>query len=437
MGKTVSSLFIAQKLKTVITSSNRALASTPDGNAWVIKALHPSDPITEVHGLPDLASGSTVVMSYYNVFRISPPVGDTWGFDYTVIPDVLHQGNVTVLDASGLALSNIPLVNQSVNSGTTPVSYSEAFAAWRTLGIEAHRLLSYGVTCYQDGPALANQGTLVASQYEVQPLEFYPTENPVATPSAHHAFVKVRAYQFSDQASYANSQHLPNAYFGESKDGCYLPLRLTDFERFRTTAGLSMYSNLVGTNGYVGYGETALPAGTPPYSGAVPFSLSTATNLPQGSTIYEALNSFWAGISARNLSTQTSFAIYTRVCVECRVTPSSMLAPHAQMAPSYDPVAIDSYYRISRELKDAYPADYNDLGKLWSVIKSAASVVGKALSAVPGIPGLVGSAIPAVVGVVDAIAGSRKKAGTSAHRDSPSAAAIQRARKAIASGRRK
>lgn len=34
-----------------------------------------------------------------------------------------------------------------------------------------------------------------------------------------------------------------------------------------------------------------------------------------------------------------------------------------------------TYFRISRELKDGYPADYNDLGKILDVIKGAAKFV--------------------------------------------------------------
>jgi hypothetical protein len=103
------------------------------------------------------------------------------------------------------------------------------------------------------------------------------------------------------------------------------------------------------------------------------------------------------------------------------------------MSPPYDPLALASYYRINRELKDGYPADFNDLGKLWDVIKSAATVAGKALSVVPGVPGLIGTAIPGVVGVVDHFVqrGKKKKVKGSAPRDPPPAASVQRARMSV------
>jgi len=150
-----------------------------------------------------------------------------------------------------------------------------------------------------------------------------------------------------------------------------------------------------------------------------------------GDAVFRPLNSIWGGMSVRNLSPQTSFAFYVRMTVECRVTPISPLAPQQQMSPAYDPVALASYYRISRELKDAYPADYNDLGKLWDVIKQAAKVALPVLSMVPGPVGMVGTALNAGVTAIDSFvkAGSSKKSKPPGGRSSqPPLAQAQRMR---------
>jgi hypothetical protein len=66
------------------------------------------------------------------------------------------------------------------------------------------------------------------------------------------------------------------------------------------------------------------------------------------------------------------------------VQPGTSLVSFAKVSPPYDPVAITEYYRLSRELKDAYPAEYNDLGKLWDVVKKAASFVSPVVKLLPG-----------------------------------------------------
>jgi len=97
------------------------------------------------------------------------------------------------------------------------------------------------------------------------------------------------------------------------------------------------------------------------------------------------------------------------------------------MSPLYDPVALAAYHRINRELKDAYPVDFNDLGKLWDVIKSAAKVV----LPVIGSLGPVGAAVSTVGGSaiagVEAIRKALAPAGSSRGADQPPAAAVERA----------
>lgn len=66
---------------------------------------------------------------------------------------------------------------------------------------------------------------------------------------------------------------------------------------------------------------------------------------------------------------------YYRGGWEYQVAPSTTLVSFAKTSPVYDPQALATYFKISRELKDGYPADYNDLGKILDVIKGAAKTV--------------------------------------------------------------
>jgi len=151
-----------------------------------------------------------------------------------------------------------------------------------------------------------------------------------------------------------------------------------------------------------------------------------------------------------------------RVGFEIQANPSSSLSPYLHLSPAYDPVAIADYFRISRELKDAYPADYNDLGKLWDVIKRVASFALPVISGMGPIGAMIGTAGGGLISGVDAIRGAvaarkAKKAASVRDKieaqveasrarpsapngvkpsDTPAPATVERARKALAIQRR-
>jgi len=99
-----------------------------------------------------------------------------------------------------------------------------------------------------------------------------------------------------------------------------------------------------------------------------------------GDPVPEFCNGQWGDISFRNMSVATSLVVYIRVGFEVQVRPQSSLAPYLKLSPAYDAQALDAYFMISRELKDAFPASYNDANKIWSVISSVAKAVAPVLS---------------------------------------------------------
>lgn len=369
-------------------------------------------------------------MTYYNVYRLSCPAGETlnWGFDLTIQPNVVHQACAVVLDHDSLVTSNISFLNQSLAPANTPnPTYSQCLQQWFTMGIEAHRLIAYGVTAYQDGPSLSNQGTLTAAQWEVHRRRFFV--DGVAADATPTAFSKLVQYQATDLAGYESSQHMPNAYFGESKDGCYMPIRLSHFEEYTSDADIEQFSNSALTGFNIPVPTVATTVGYPPFPAMLPAYCDTPGILG-GNVMYRPLNSIWGGISCRNLSPATSFAFYFRQTIECRLTPTSFLTPQLSVSPAYDPVAIASYFRISRELKDAYPADFNDLGKLWEVIKKAATFAANTLGRIPGPVGAIAGMAPMVVEGIDAI-GKAVSNTTARRQNPPPAAQAQREQRAI------
>lgn len=324
----------------------------------------------------------TVMLNYNMVFRLSPTtqVG-SWGFDATVLPDLFQPLAATSLGPTGIGVSTTSFLNPGLRDASGVTSFASMAQTFSNLGIEAHRLTYMGVTAYQDGPALADQGTLCASQQPVARIKVGVGCPPGLLTTGFSTQRAVR-YQPSDFPNYEASQLMPNAYFGESKAGCYMPLRLDGDFRFITDADREWLCQnwAVNTPDLVKTYYTPV-AGTSPITGFLPYPGAaqgawTVLTAPRmvGDQVFKPLNATWGSISARNLAVTTSFAFYVRMGIECLVAPSSVFAPQQKMSIPYDPVAIASYFRISRELKDAYPSDHNDLGKIWDVIKNVAKV---------------------------------------------------------------
>jgi hypothetical protein len=203
------------------------------------------------------------------------------------------------------------------------------------------------------------------------------------------AFPTVEQFTPEDRPNFLVSQGMPNAYFARSREGAYVPLKLTetcqewvsDADRV-CTANLTKFSGAPNDFTYV-LPTTGTISGFPHHTMiAAYYNGITQAEGSQGTS--PMLNGTWANICARNLSVSTSFTFFVRCGIEMQVQPSSSLAPQLAISPVYDPMALDAYFAIARELKDGYPSDYNDLGKIWDAISAAAKRVLPTLKKVPG-----------------------------------------------------
>lgn len=117
--------------------------------------------------------------------------------------------------------------------------------------------------------------------------------------------------------------------------------------------------------------NVAVPAGWP-YDASM-----DSAHYTQGSTGITSqircmpCNENWAHACFQNMSVGTRLVCYWRVGFELQCHPDSTWSPYLRLSPPYDRSAIEAYFKIARELKDAYPVEYNDKGKLWDIIKKA------------------------------------------------------------------
>lgn len=398
-----------------------------------MKALHPSDPITEVRGVPDESAVPSMLMNYQTVYTVKPQEGatGTWKLDGQLIPHPICFGALSVTDSIGLRDLEV------LNSQLTGEIHSAKFNAFQSEFL-AWRLAYASVTIYQDGPDLANQGTVVVCQKPVDPLrtniDTTLTDYPIFT-ARPHAF----HFMSADYPRYEVTQAMPNAYFGKSREGAYIPLKLTrthqtwhshrDLMYQMNSAGHPYYDEAQVANGTAGTIVLASDVsesttGFYPFStlndvhyfaGAqnkdkkrAPHSSDSKVGAPDtdyvcGDVTSEFCNENWADFCFRNMAVTTSLSFFFRFGFECRLQPTSMLSPQLKISPPADEAAIQSYFAIARELKDAYPAEFNDLGKIWDVISSIAKGISPMLSVIPGVGPILAGAVPTIASVGDRI----------------------------------
>lgn len=443
------------KLKDHILAKQAILGATDSGRNWCLKALHPSDPLTEVLGIPDEDCVPTAFVNYQSTFTINAPVGLTtpaWKFDACLIPHPIGQMYVRTASVDDAVSFQFNHLNPQISGATHSDKFTSFCASY-----ERWRLAYMAVTVYQDAPALANQGTIVVCQPPVQPrrvnlgMSTIPYTDPTRAPAC--CMPHLDLYDQYDFPEYDRSQSMPNSYFARSDAGCYVPLKLTTTcQRWHSTDEAVMVAGdnrslipnelpiLQRSGAVVILGVPTLadlpPAGAFPFPSLCPatrvntvsVSGRTSTAMVVGETTSDMCNDVWAHISARNLSPSCNYSFFVRAGYEVQVCPSSQMSPQLRLSPPSDELALKHYFSIARELKDGYPADYNDLGKLWEVIKNAANAVLPAVKAMPVIGPIATAFEPGMRAGIGAL---EKALKSTSKRDKPPLAAVTRAQVAL------
>lgn len=328
-------------------------------------------------------------------------------------------------DSTGTGYGNY--MNTQLDGATHPLK----LATLRTLA-QRWRLTYMSVTMYQDGPDLANQGTIVACQPAVQASRLNWSGLNAAGNGTIAAY-PMECYRVGDRPLFDNMQSMPNAYFGRSKEGVYMPLRLTKTcQQWRSmeNAVHVMQSDLGDPQETTGTYQ--MPAAAVP--GVYPHSnINCAYHNPGvgfgGEATSAMCNDVWGMIAFKNVAVTTSFTFFVRAGYEIQCQPGTPYSTHLKLSPPHDPLALDTYFRISRELKDAYPADFNDLGKIWDVISSAAKTIAPALGFIPGIGPAIQTGVGLATSAGDAIRAAFKRiepAGASGRRGQETASFADR-----------
>jgi len=179
---------------------------------------------------------------------------------------------------------------------------------------------------------------------------------------------------------------MPQAYQGLSKEGCYMPLRLT--ESAQVWHGEHDEHSSVGVTALFGVTSEDTGLATLPNSATAVYDFpfeglatcryndSAGTRYVRTGDVTSCLcNGIVGHVCMVNLDLTTRITLTYRYGFEIQVQPGSLLTPQQMISPMFDPDAIATYFRVSRELSDAYPEEFNSLGKIWDVIKRVADSV--------------------------------------------------------------
>jgi hypothetical protein len=292
------------------------LGSTPDGADWCLKALHPSDPQTEVRGIPDHSAVPSLLMNYQSTFVLTPHNGatGTWSFVASLLP---HPVNFMYVDYSDSTATNTEL--NFMNTQLEGEGHFNKYASFVSM-VQRWRLAYMSVTCYQDGPELANQGTIVVSQAPVQPRRYsfayiYGT-NIMAPPPVEH-------FDNEDRPNFTTSQSMPNSYFGRSKEGAYVPLKLTETCQDWVSDANRVSSAPIYREGN-NYGVFVLPNNQNmpgfPHVNLAPAYFDGANGPHAGLPTSPMLNATWAHICAKICPYKRPFLSLYGVGLRCKFT---------------------------------------------------------------------------------------------------------------------
>jgi len=407
------------KLRDIITAKGVPFGTTDTGSNWCIKALHPADPLLHVDGIPDQDAQPTVMLNKGGEFVITAPVGATpaWSCDLNMLPSAVTHGYYAATDNGGhQSAGNI----WDTSHGGTPAAAEYAFL--NAGGIKRFRLAYMSYTVYLDAAGLSNQGSVAAAQFPN-----IPTLRTICRDYEGEMHVTFPAAVWGPFPIFEELTKMGNCYTGDAKDGVYMPLKLDyTHQRWRSVWNDTFLPGNMVESAIASIVPNAQPGNVIPYVDSSFISANASVGELAGSIISSLLQENMGQISFVNLAPSSRLVVHWRLGIECQVKPNAPYGIFQKVSPQYDPEAIRAYYLIARELKDAYPGDYNDLGKLWQKIKEAASIVGPIVASLPGIPGIVGKAFVGGANVISALESGLKRARTN-NRDSPPAAAVERA----------
>lgn len=361
------------------------VSTTNAGRDWLLKALHPAEPSLAGVQMPDGTELDTVPLELtmtYSLAADSTPIPSAWGAQITLLPSIVPlavyptDGAASVLPAFNLRYPQIAATNAN-----------DDFLGFMR-NVEAFRLTFASVTIHLDANATTDQGTIVACQQVCKPLLIIPGVGTAISCAPVTAWdYTVPVFTTGDVPGYDQIMAMPRAYQANMRDGCYLPLHLNQTSQhwysMREAAGVVDLASV--TSPVPGFYQYKLPTTR---GNSWPYWSADRAYL-NGANVYSPpccpmLSENFGHIAIKNLHPSSAVVIKVRTGLELKVQTQSPYLPYCKPSADVDSVAISSYFRIVRQLEDAYPASYNANGDILKWIGKAVRTVTPLLGAIPG-----------------------------------------------------
>lgn len=410
---------------------NLPLGTTPGGVAFCLKALHPSEHTIKSARIPG-GNKMSVALCSDGVYDI-PLTNANSRIELALGANPVILGCAAVSHATGGSFTSdgkYDIFNAAFSGGARPcmelnptptkiTDYTKDFSD----KVSEYRITSQSVTAELIAPALSDQGTITACQYNTAHSD--GTLQLLDGGSSPYYQILSRDWVAVQQPLGPGQAILgTNAYTSKAREGVYMPLKL---------AKLKWYSA----------GDLVVPFERSASQMAEDYS-SHGSNTPivfpyycdrTACTKWSNLDYVprWCGynfglVVFDGLAAGTTVRFRFRQVVEITARPSTPYAPLLENALPPDSTALKMYAEISARMADAYPASYNDLGKLKDFIMKVGRAVQpyvepalSVISKIPGPLGMIGTGVKAVAPVVTKLITSgsqqapvKKKAASSA-----------------------
>lgn len=376
---------------------------TPDGAAWLSKALHPADSTLTVNGIPTMEAIPTASLNFMTTVNVAAPAAATWKADVMLNPTPLYFGKIIAQTAAAYSTTtayNTTLGVSSFNEfGGNAITWHEAaMKAWSN-NVEAYRMTYACVTATLSASATANEGVVTTAQFALPSLNHGSVallslaDNPVTLRIAD-----CRWYDYNRRTQ-AQLQATAGATTWEARKGVYSILKLDrEFNKWkesRDTCFCLAYNGLPdaaatvpvveGANVFDAHAAVAASAKDVPFGPQGIWCQSTAANT--GAASANTLDGSRQHLPPHNISqlsfvgldANASLSLTFRVGFEAIVQPESIYAGQVGAPMEYDVVALRNYFTVSRQMLAAYPAEYNILGAIFQGIKKFAMPAFKAV----------------------------------------------------------
>lgn len=380
------------------------------GRDFVIKALHPAEPSIPGVAIPDGSTSKSIVKTFMTAVSIAAPadaVADTkMDIELNALPHPITVASykISYINAGGAATAYGTIRNAQMGQLPAGADSAVANSAFLADAASSWRMTSYSITGVHDASAYNNQGTVRAHQAPSSMMT-YAGSLIESTTSKLTCGLPIGGFQSEAAPTYDQMAQI-GMFTGKLNDGFYMPLRLgTDADHWRSPADMFIplkgYTDVAadGTPGRFLLDSGAPPAGTgrsnfPFHDEGLTPAFYTATSGIAGYAVQGFLSDNWGRICIKGMHVSSNIVLTIRLGLECRVNTCSVWATELTTAPAADPAAILAYKAMSQQMADAFPADYNDLGRIWQWISNAAKSLAPALNLIP----VVGPAINGVVG---------------------------------------